>query len=373
MKKEKFIKAIFVATIIFCSSCAQTEKYIECVNVNPDLSMKGIDFIDECVEIKLEKTDSCLISNVDAVRFFGHYIGILSNDIIYLFDDKGHFERKIGNVGRGNGEYLSVCDFQLSEDRVFVLSGFQKKLVEYKYDGTFVNTHNLNDMYYRFRILNKNRIIMDSQKSNDSHVDFALYDIEKDKVIGTSGQFKNNEGLTIKNFDSFIGFNNNFICFPFDYSVYSLSGPEDEIKKYVTFEFSTTEQMPNDKEKLSFAELNEYTSNKNIVRYLQKYSEIGNIRYLVYPLFGEHGIQTCITRINKDGANRTYKIGEEVDNDYPYFCIGQYKDLYDDKIVLVGDAEAILMFEKENGLSHFTDTGLNNEDNPILFFYKLKP
>lgn len=373
MKKIKFIKAILISTVICCSSCIQSEMYTECVTVNPDVSMKCVDFIDECVEIRLEKTDSCLISNVDAVRFFDHYIGIQSNNVVYLFDDKGHFKRKIGSVGRGKGEYLSICDFQLLEDRVLVLAGLQKKLLEYKIDGTHLKTHDLDDTYFRFRILDGNRIVLASQNGNDTHVDFVWYDIEKDKVAGTSGQFKKDEGLMIPDFDSFIGFNNDWITYLFDYSVYSLAGPGDEIKKHITFEFSTTEQMPDNKDELGFIKLEEYTANKNVVRYLRGYGEVGNVRYLIYPLFGEHGIQTCITRIDKDGVNKTCKVSEEVDNDYPYFCVGNYMNIHDDKIVLVRDADTILRFEEGNRLSHYADTGLKNGDNPILFLYKLKP
>lgn len=36
-------------------------------------------------------------------------------------------------------------------------------------------------------------------------------------------------------------------------------------------------------------------------------------------------------------------------------------------------ADAMQRFEENNELTHFTESGLKNSDNPVLFMYRLKP
>jgi len=372
---SKNYKKILVCliSIILAGCVSAPEKSVNIV-VNPNVPMAAGDFIEACKEIRLSNSDSCLISNIKGVRMSDDYIALLSSGQIFLFDSSGIFLRRIGGVGHGRGEYISVSDFHLYEDKVLVLSTYQNALLEYAVDGTYVRTHVLDDKYHRFQVLDGRSVVFASENSNDTHSNFVWYDLTTDKVSGSSAYFKNNESLVLSEFNAFVGKKEHlFVCSPFDYTVYSLKGVGQEPEAVVVFDFQTSERLPQDKETRSYMELDECSQNRNVVRYLSAYSEVGNALYLVYPLFGNYGIRTRITRIEESGDNRTCEIGMEIDSTFHYFCLGRYQGLYDNNIVMVGEADALLMFEKGNGYTHFSSSGLKEGDNPILFLYKLKP
>lgn len=346
----------------------------EHVTIDPNLSMKTSSFIEKQNEIILETTDSCLISTIHAIRCDDKHIALLCSDKIHVFTNDGKFKKQVGRIGRAREEYLSVCDFQLADNKILILSGYQKKIVEYNIDGTYLKTHHLNDTYFKFRMLDSDKIVLASQNSNDTHADFVWYDLSTDKVIGTSGQFKNNEGFVFPEFDSFKGTDAaEHVSYPFDYSIYSLKGPNEELEKNITFEFTTDESLPANKEEMNFMMIHECTMNKSVVRFIEDYIEIGDVRYLIYPLFGSSGIKTHITRIDSDGKNSTYKIGANIDDEFPYLCLGDYHGLYKGNVLMVGYTDTMLEFEEKNKLTHFTELGLKNGANPVLFMYKLKP
>jgi hypothetical protein len=72
--------------------------------------------------IPLETTDECLVSDNISVNFHKDYIIVKDNSYaqILLFDNKGKFIRKIGNMGQGPGEYLYPLPIGAVNDEFFV-------------------------------------------------------------------------------------------------------------------------------------------------------------------------------------------------------------------------------------------------------------
>lgn len=66
--------------------------------------------------IPLARDKSVLLGDVNKMQVYeGHYI-VLDEEIargVYLFDSKGRFIRKIGDVGSGPGEYSKPTDFTI--------------------------------------------------------------------------------------------------------------------------------------------------------------------------------------------------------------------------------------------------------------------
>lgn len=86
--------------------------------------------------IKLETTNSCLIGDVDKIVCFEG--GILILDIrksksLFLFDYNGKFIRRIGEFGRGPGEYIKPYDFCVNEaeSEVTIFDVQQNKVLIY--------------------------------------------------------------------------------------------------------------------------------------------------------------------------------------------------------------------------------------------------
>lgn len=355
-------------------SCAERQYVHESVLVDPHIMMHTADFLKDSKEIRLSKSDSCVISQIEAVKMVNDGLLVLDRNQLYLFDMDGNLVSRIGHRGKGHGEYLSVEDFDMAGDKVVVLSGYQKTLLEYARDGKFMKGHALDDEYFKFYPLDGRKLVLASHSSNNTHANFVWYDLTTDKKEGSSGHFDKNQAMLFGGFNAFIGKNDHMlVTSPFDYSVYSLPKDGGEMERLATFDFKTRVKLPADAETKDYFELYESTKNRNVVKYLQGYVEKGKDRYLMYPLFDlTGGIKTCITRIEEDGSNRTYRIGQEEDRSYRYFGMGDYMGTLGDRIIMACPSDRILRLEKERGLTYFTKSGLKQDDNPVVFIYTLK-
>lgn len=351
------------------ASCS--EAIVDNVVINPERNMSASDFISDCRIMTLSKSDGNLISEVKSIRKNDSIVALLCKDVVYMFDAEGNLANKIDRKGKGKGEYILIDDFQLTDSKLYILSRMQKKLLEYDMRGNFIEGYNLNEPYCNFRLTDDNNVIFASVNNNDSHYNFVTYNLRSRKIIAKTARFERNEACTFTDFNAFIGQKNDFyVANPFDYAVYRISN--DTVVEVQRFDFQTQEQLPDNKEKLSFWELNEKSSNRNVVKYLLAYTEVGDYRYVVYPLFGERGIQTCITRIDRSGNNKTMKIASKTEKVGNYLFAGQYLGICDNEIVNVGYPDVLLEKEKEFGLSELAKRGVTSESNPVLLFYKLK-
>ena len=59
------------------------------------------------------------------------------------FSDSGKFLNKIGNIGRGPGEYQDNSDVVLVNDTVFVISNFSNDILCYSLAGVFLKKYHL--------------------------------------------------------------------------------------------------------------------------------------------------------------------------------------------------------------------------------------
>ncbi len=93
--------------------------------------------------VPLETTSECLIRHIDKIVFTKSYIFISEIDKLFQFDINGKFIKKIGSIGRGPGEYLSVIDFCIDEqiENIYIISSGQ--LLVFNFEGTFINSYKL--------------------------------------------------------------------------------------------------------------------------------------------------------------------------------------------------------------------------------------
>lgn len=363
---------MIAATVV--ASCAEPQITKESIVVDPYVTMRASDFVESCKEIRLSKSDSCVLSKIDALKIYDDDLLILDNGQLYLFGKDGNFVSRIGRRGKGHGEYISVEDFDMVGNNIIVLSRYQNALLEYSKEGVFIKKHLLDDAYAKFYVIDEHHVILASHSCNDTHANFVWYDISDDKKQESSGRFEKNQSMLFGDFNAFIGRDEQLlVAAPFDYTIYSLPISGGEMREFMSFDFKTKVKIPGDISDKDFFKLYESTMNKNVVKYMVGYVSKKGRSYLAYPLFDEvGGINVCITRINDDGSNKTCKIGMEIDKKYRYFSMGEYKGLAGDRIIMTCPADVILKREKERGLSHFTKSGLKRGDNPVVFVYRLK-
>lgn len=354
---------------VFLISCQKPSSVVPVIEITPDNEMNVSDFVDNVKNVRLSKTESSALSRIESIRWNEDKIAINSNQQIYVFDWKGINLDIISKRGKGMGEYIQISDFQLYNDTLYVLSALQQSLLLYTCEGNFIRKYDLNDVYRHFVIIGDGLIVLSSENNNDTHYNFVFYDLKKEESISLIDGFDKNEAFVFPSFNAFYGSSEKLLVgHPFDYSVYALN--KDGISIVSSFAFNTQDQLSFDKG--SYVGLEEETRNKCIVRYLQAYEEVGDNQYLVYPLFGESGLKTCITCINKKGDNKTIRIGKDVDNEYPYFFMGDYLGMKNGTLVMSVDASKLIELEGEYGFTTFSNSGTTEDDNPILFFYKLR-
>lgn len=356
--------------LLLCTSCADTvnvEVPVYSVDVKqrakPDKFFSGWDYV------MLETNANCLLTNVSKARIDEQRIALLDRDRIFLFTRDGKYKGKIDKLGRGAQEYLSIDDFCLHDSLVYTLSRGQKAISVYTESGHFVRRIDLDDWYRSFEMVDDSLLFLCSEFCNDKHFNFVLLNYHTGKQLKALDPFDANEGALFDGYGPFCERTEDgyFVTHPFDYTVYKLN--RDEISPYCRFQFNTSVQID---QSASFEENSENTKNKNAIKYLSDYIETETAKYALFDLFvDEQGIGTYLSSAGASGKTYMMSISEEFLPDFPYMLtpiVGHH----DNALVSVVSSAMVLNKEKMYGLSFFTDKGLTEEDNHIIFFHKLK-
>ena len=141
--------------LCLCGCTARQETNGHSQDIVVDLSVRGDDFttfanilnVDRV--IPLESSPTCMIHDIKRIKFFkGEYyvLDVAGQRCILVFDGGGRFVRKIGRFGNGNGEYPSIEDFAINEDReeVAILS-CNANVYQYSCKGDFLRKVDLGD------------------------------------------------------------------------------------------------------------------------------------------------------------------------------------------------------------------------------------
>lgn len=144
LTKMRFMTKYVLISFIFCSfvfaSCRQRKEVAFCgvpaINVpldrtdNPALFDSLFRFSHYIV---LETNDKSLIRHIGKIVFAGDDIYVLDDreNKILVFDGNGKYIRQHSHLGQGPGEYLSLRDFQVKGDTLFLLDRLGAKLLAY--------------------------------------------------------------------------------------------------------------------------------------------------------------------------------------------------------------------------------------------------
>lgn len=91
--------------------------------------------------IPLETSDDCLIGEIDKIQFYNdriYILDILLRKAVLVFDIDGNYLGRIGNTGRGPGEYILPVSFTIDErnDIITIYDNGTDKAISYQ-AGTF--------------------------------------------------------------------------------------------------------------------------------------------------------------------------------------------------------------------------------------------
>ena len=122
-----------------------------------------LNLIDSIQVIKLETNENCLISVVSKIMFDEDYLYILDEGVseaLFKYTRSGKFVQKIGNKGKGPGEYIRPSDFFLLDDQLVLLDGYSAKVIFFSKTGDFLKQFSTNTMAEKFGKIDANHFAM---------------------------------------------------------------------------------------------------------------------------------------------------------------------------------------------------------------------
>ena len=156
--------------------------------------------------IILETGIDCAIGIVSDLQVFDGCIYILDQGLaksLFVFDMQGRFIRKIGNLGRGPGEYNIIRDFTIDAENKFIFLQDQGTLIhKYHLDGTYVHSFTIqipsSNSYFIQSYNGRLYSSITPSKNIQTQDDYMLFEIDPNdgKIISRSLPIKLNKGWT---------------------------------------------------------------------------------------------------------------------------------------------------------------------------------
>lgn len=131
--KSRFILAL-CTSLIFFGCDGEKEK------VGQELLFKNVN-IQECIGsvdakyIVLRTPKDVIVGVINQIEFSNNmiFVSTSSSDTyaLYVFNKNGEYVKKIGNQGRGNGEYVYLDSFTITPDRISIVDSGKQKVINY--------------------------------------------------------------------------------------------------------------------------------------------------------------------------------------------------------------------------------------------------
>ena len=179
----------FILSVLLLSSCdlkkEQKSENVWVMSVSPSmLDMK--ERIDSISFVGLDDRNAeALFKGIDKLLYVNERFYILDymgTSAVLVFDNKGNFLFKVGNVGQGPGEYTRVTDFDVNNDCIYLLDSRKRMIFSYDLNGKFVKHYS-----YLDKIVGVNDLIVTDEGNFLLGMDVELN--SKEQVILTDSNF----------------------------------------------------------------------------------------------------------------------------------------------------------------------------------------
>ena len=144
MRTKLFTSLYFFLALSFLISCKSKDGSNDSAKIKVEFgnSIDNFTNLIESVEYIPLETDSAHVVGHNPLLYVGdnsYYIvdNVMASNI-FRYDLEGKFLNRIGNKGRGPGEYLEITGFQLLQDTVIVFSWGGDKVIKYTPSGELI-------------------------------------------------------------------------------------------------------------------------------------------------------------------------------------------------------------------------------------------
>lgn len=345
-------------------------KDVACYDIDLDKTSGKDAFFSDYTYVRLDNDKECLLSGIEKIIVTDTCISILDKDRILFFSMNGRSLSKIDHRGRGAEEYHQIDDYVIQDQQVYILSRLEKEIKIYTFEGKYVSKIDLEDWYMHMAFLKKDTLVLSSENSNNTKMNFMMVDIVAKKEIGQYDSFSQNESMTFPACPVFCGGDDEglFVIHPFDYTVYRLN--ENGISPYRSFNFPK-HNVPEDLLTKSYYDMYLKTKNTPVVKYLGLYKETSNYMYATLQMYDNQcGLCSYIYKIDGNGKINIMKIGWDFAKSAPY--LSKPLAIYKDFVVSAMSSGQVLNREKYYKMKHFKEEGLTPKDNYVVFFNRLQ-
>lgn len=255
LTKMRFMTKYVLISFIFCSfvfaSCRQRKDAAFCgvPVINVPLDRKDNPALFDSIfrfshYIVLETNDKSLIRHIGKIVFAGDDIYVLDDreNKILVFDENGKYIRQHSHLGQGPGEYLSLRDFQVKGDTLFLLDRLGAKLLAYGTNDSLLQVKEVEKAkgFYLFGngsyALNMELGSADGRTGKQFY-SYAYFDGEKPVVRGGAYNkelcglsFSQDEGA-----NSFYLYNDSlFTFFPYNDTIYCVDREKGRLLPYMS-------------------------------------------------------------------------------------------------------------------------------------------
>lgn len=365
------MKKLLYIFLVLLTSCATQMSTLQ-TTVETAPKGKLSEFFSGYRYVMLETNEKCVLYNYKKLKVNDKYISVVAQDRIFLFNNKsGKFVSVINHKGRGHGEYIEVTDYDIYNDKIWIYSGAQRALFIYDKSGKYLKKINLNDYYSKIKVIDDKKVFFSPSYSNSSGYNFVLYDIENQKVLKQFDPFDKNQSYIFSSFNDFLSCNGNniYVSHPFDNTLYKLT--EDDYCPIETFDFITKDKLTSEELLLDRELITNLTRQRSVFKYLNLYYKSDHSSLLGYSVSDEFSDSYYITRLKEDGSQTTVRLLAELDETFPY--ISDISCIYNDEFVSSMNSSSITYIETNYDIDKkFMNSGYSKEDNPIVFFHKIK-
>lgn len=162
----------------------------------------AISLIDTIEYIALETTDSSLIGDINELYFKNNQFYIFDRELnqILVYDSMGRFIRKIGKVGLGPGEYITIQTICVdSIGAVSVYCDRNQSVIDYSSQGDFLKKESVGAVIQDFyRLNNRNYFYTDYLInqfffSNTFPKQYRLFTFENNEILNSHLEWEYND------------------------------------------------------------------------------------------------------------------------------------------------------------------------------------
>lgn len=401
MKNKLFFYPLFVLlcyTVLM--SCDNSQNYegttpnIDLIDVNPDEltvenSIRYSSFFSGINLIPLETKKECLIGRIDELKIVNDTIYVLDSRIaksLFLFNIDGQFIRKIGNTGKGPGEYVSPMSFTVDMDNRQIQLLDMKKILFFTLDGEFIREiglknknmalkiNYLNDLtYISYNVVQEDEsdcmlVAVDkSGKQVKQWIPKHLYSKGFDLPVGSVNQFVSSDsGLRFMRtlMDTIFTISDDHTVSPYIHISSENMVNKNDIKEFNSY-LSSPEDMAKITESKKFLGAANYAENMNLIMF--NFQDNGFTRTVFYTKkdkkiwFTEKRVIDDLTNVpTYRGFYSTYK-------DYFVYAMDQSFRQLNQLIDNAKNGMTELSEEDQVKIGNLTDNS-----NPVVVLYKCR-